>query len=155
MMKRTFQYLFLLAIPMFFTSALSAQTLEESIEASTIETDFADRKAIIKTIENFYIGDHTGSIAHKKRSMHPNGAYRFVNKDGEYSESLFQLDSDNADPNYKEELLSIEIYDKVAMARLRLDQFRMEEPEYKLMILHKVEGEWKITSINWGFGITH
>lgn len=154
-MKRTLQYLFCLVIPVFFTFSLSAQKMEESIEKSSIETDFTDRKAIIETIENFYIGDHTGSIKHKKLSMHEKGAYRYVNKDGKYSESLFQLDSDNADTNYKEELLSIEIYDKLAMARLRLDQFRTEKPEYKLMILHKADGKWKITSINWGFGITH
>jgi len=119
------------------------------------EIDFADRKAIIKTIENFYIGDHTGSIEHKKLSMHEKGAYRYVNRDGEYSESIFRLDSDDSDMNYKEELLSIEIYDKLALARLRLDQFKMDEPEYKLMILHKANGDWKITSINWGFGVTH
>ena len=87
--------------------------------------------------------------------MHEKGAYRYVNKDGEYAESVFELDSDNADPNYKEELLSIEIYDKIALARLRLDQFRTEKPEYKLMTLHKANGKWKITSICWGFGITH
>ncbi len=154
-MKRTLQYLFCLVIPVFFTFSLSAQKMEESIKESSIETDFTDRKAIIETIENFYIGDHTGSIKHKKLSMHEKGAYRYVNKDGKYSESLFQLDSDNADTNYKEELLSIEIYDKLALARLRLDQFRTEKPEYKLMILHKADGKWKITSINWGFGITH
>lgn len=118
------------------------------------QSDFSDRQAILETIKDFYIGDHTGSIAHKKRSMHEKGAYRYVNKAGEYSESTFQLDSDNADPNYKEELLSVEIYDKVALARLRLDQFRMELPEYKLMVLHKANSKWKITSIMWGFGIT-
>lgn len=85
--------------------------------------------------------------------MHEKGAYRYVNKKGEYAESIFRLDSDNADPNYKEELLTIEIYEKVALARLRLDQSYSKIPEYKLMILHKVEGKWKITSITWGFGI--
>ncbi len=154
-MNRTLPYLFFLMIPLFFTFSLSAQKTAENMEKSTIKTDFSDRKAIIETIENFYIGDHTGSIAHKKRSMHEKGAYRYVNRDGVYSESVFRLDSDNADPNYKEELLSIEIYDKLALARLRLDQFQTEKPEYKLMILHKAGGEWKITSINWGFGITH
>jgi hypothetical protein len=136
------------------TSSLSAQTMEES-KAAIPETDFSDRQAVMETIKNFYIGDHTGSIKHKKLSMHEKGAYRYVNKNGEYSESIFRLDSDNADPNYKEELLSIEIYDKVALARLRLDQFKMEEPEYKLMTLHKANGQWKITSITWGFGITY
>ena len=86
--------------------------------------------------------------------MHKNGAYRYINKDGEYSESAFRLDSDNSDPNYKEELLSIEIYDKLALARLRLDQFRTKLPEYKLMTLHKAGSECKITSITWGFVIT-
>jgi len=118
------------------------------------KTDFPNRQAILKTIENFYIGDHTGSIKHKKLSMHEKGAYRYVNGNGDYSESIFRLDSGNADPNYKEELLSIEIYDKLALARLRLDQFKMEVPEYKLMTLHKIGDEWKITSITWGFGIT-
>mgnify|MGYP000442234260 CR=1 FL=1 len=124
-----------------------------SISGFAQKNDFSDRKAIIKTIENFYIGDHTGSIEHKKLSMHKKGAYRYVNRKGEYVESVFKLDSDNADTNYKEELLSIEIYDKLALARLRLDQFRTKVPEYKLMTLHKSNDEWKITSITWGFGI--
>ena len=123
-------------------------------EKTTLNTDFSDRQAILQTIEAFYIGDHTGSIKHKKSSMHPKGAYRYVNGDGEYSESVFQLDSNNADPNYKEELLSIEIYDKVALARLRLNQFRSKVPEYKLMTLHKAHGDWIITSITWCFGVT-
>lgn len=135
------------------TSSISAQEIDKNSRENTLETDFSDRQAIIKTIENFYIGDHTGSIKHKKRSMHANGAYRYVNKDGKYTESTFRLESNNADPNYKEELLSVEIYDKVALARLRLDQFDSKLPEYKLMILHKADDEWKITSINWGYGI--
>lgn len=154
-MKRTLPYLLILLLSVCFIFSLSAQKNVTSTENSILETDFSDRKAIIETIENFYIGDHTGSIEHKKLSMHEKGAYRYVNKNGEYSESIFQLDSDNADPNYKEELLSIEIYDKVALAKLRLDQFRTEKPEYKLMTLHKANGKWKITSITWGFGITH
>jgi len=138
-----------------FANSAFAQGIGVSVSNNSSETDFSDRQAILKTIENFYIGDHTGSIDHKKLSMHENGAYRYVNRDGEYRESVFNLESDNADENYKEELLSIEIYENVALARLRLDQFRTELPEYKLMILHKIEGEWKITTISWGFGITH
>lgn len=134
---------------------MSAQNMELDDEDIQIETDFSDRSAVLETIKNFYIGDHTGSIKHKKLSMHEKGAYRYVNKDGEYAESIFRLDSNNADPNYKEELLSIEIYDKLAVARLRLDQFNSEIPEYKLMTLHKTSQGWKITSITWGFGITH
>ena len=153
-MKKALHFTFYLFIFILSTSPLSAQTMEESKEA-IVASDFSDRQAIMETIKNFYIGDHTGSIKHKKMSMHEKGAYRYINKNGEYSESIFRLDSDNADPNYKEELLSIEIYDKVALARLRLDQFKMDEPEYKLMTLHKAGGQWKITSITWGFGITH
>ncbi|OEK00550.1 hypothetical protein BFP97_03080 [Roseivirga sp. 4D4] len=153
--KNTFKCLILFSFYFVAPFALSAQNANETPEKVSLATDFADRKAILKTIENFYIGDHTGSIKHKKLSMHEKGAYRYVNKDGEYRESTFQLDSDNADPNYKEELLSIEIYEKVALARLRLHQFRMEKPEYKLMILHKAGDAWKITSISWGFGITY
>jgi len=135
--------------------SITAFTQETKIssEEQIIEIDFSDRQAVINTIKNFYIGDHTGSIKHKKLSMHKNGAYRYVNKDGKYIESVFRLDSDNSDTNYKEELLSIEIYDKLALARLRLDQFRSKLPEYKLMTLHKIDDEWKITSITWGFGI--
>ncbi|MBG6131644.1 hypothetical protein IWQ47_003036 [Aquimarina sp. EL_43] len=153
-MKQSFQLFLPLFILILFTSSLSAQKTEKNSKESALEIDLSDRQAIIKTIKNFYIGDHTGSIKHKKLSMHEKGAYRYVNKDGEYSESIFRLDSDNADPNYKEELLSIEIYDKLALARLRLDQFRTKLPEYKLMTLHKANGKWKITSITWGFGIT-
>ena len=154
-MKQSLLSYLTLFVFVLFIPSLSAQETGQRPGESTLQTDFSDRQAILKTIENFYIGDHTGSTRHKKLSMHEKGAYRYVNKNGEYSESAFQLDSENADPNYKEELLSIEIYDKVALARLRLDQFRTELPEYKLMTLHKVSGEWKITSITWGFGIIH
>lgn len=129
------------------------QEVKKDFEKQITETDFSDRQAIISTIKNFYIGDHTGSIKHKKLSMHEKGAYRYVNKSGEYVESTFKLNTNNADTNYKEELLSIEIYDRVALAKLRLDQFRSKLPEYKLMILHKINGKWKITSIVWGYGI--
>lgn len=149
-MKNSILTLFVCFMTSIFNSSVSAQEQEKS---DKVETDFSDRKAIIKTIEDFYIGDHTGSIKHKKLSMHEKGAYRYINRDGKYVEGVFKLDSDNADPNYKEELLSVEIYDKVALARLRLEQFRTKIPEYKLMILHKADSEWKITSITWGFGI--
>lgn len=153
-MKKSFILFLPILILVLYSSSLCAQTMQEKMKKPVIETDFSDRDAIIKTIENFYIGDHTGSIKHKKLAMHEKGAYRYVNRNGEYSESVFKLDSDNSDQNYKEELLSIEIYDKLAVARLRLDQFQKELPEYKLMTLHKVGKEWKITSISWGFGIT-
>ncbi len=152
-MKKGMQFLSVLFIPLFFVVSISAQEAQEKLETSTDEINLSERKAVLKTIKNFYIGDHTGSIEHKKLSMHEKGAYRYVNKNGEYSESIFQLESDDADPNYKEELLSVEIYDKLAVARLRLDQFNYDLPEYKVMILHKANGDWKITSITWGFEI--
>ncbi len=153
-MKNSLQSLLCLFILFSFSFSLAAQKVVETTNESAQEIDLSDRQAILKTIENFYIGDHTGSIKHKKLSMHEKGAYRYVDRNGEYAESIFKLDSDDSDQNYKEELLSIEIYDKLALARLRLDQFNTELPEYKLMILHKAGGEWKITSITWGFGIT-
>ncbi len=153
-MKQPLKILFPVLILVLFTSTLSAQKAEINYKESTFKTDLSDRQSILRTIEYFYIGDHTGSIKHKKLSMHEKGAYRYVNRDGKYVESVFRLDSDHADPNYKEELLSIEIYAKLALARLRLDQFQTKIPEYKLMTLHKADGEWKITSITWGFGIT-
>jgi hypothetical protein len=55
---------------------------------------------------------------------------------------------------YKEELLSIEIYETVALARLRLASKRRPEAEYKLMTVHKASGVWLITGISWGWGIT-
>jgi len=153
-MKQLTKFSLCLFFLFLYASHITAQETEKTKMDNNVEKDFSDRKAIIETIENFYIGDHTGSIKHKKLSMHEKGAYRYVNRDGEYSESIFRLDSDNADPNYKEELLSIEIYNTLALARLRLDQFRSELPEYKLMTLHKIGDAWKITSITWGFGIT-
>jgi len=86
--------------------------------------------------------------------MHPEGAYRYVNKNGEYKESQFKPDSDDSDPNYQEYLLSIEIYNTMAIAKLRLDQFNYDSDEYKVMTLFKTKDGWKITSIVWGFGIT-
>ena len=40
----------------------------------------SDRTAVVEAVENFYIGDKTGSKAHRIKSMHPDGAYRYVNK---------------------------------------------------------------------------
>ncbi len=114
-----------------------------------------DREAIMKTIENFYIGDHTGSLEYKQQSMHPEGAYRYVDKEGAYQESQFRLVESRGDTMYVEELLSIEIYENVALARLRLENQRREEAEYKLMTLHKTNEGWLITSIAWGWGVTH
>jgi len=135
------------------TSSICSQNSEKSFSESTIETDFSDRQAIINTTKNFFIGDHTGSIKHKKLSMHEKGAYRYVNQDGEYDEFVFDLDSDDSDTSYKEELLNIEIYDKLALVRLRLAE-NTGGQHYKLLTLHKAGGEWKITSITWGSGIT-
>ena len=143
-MKLSFQSNLALLILMLFNSSLYSQKTE---------TDFSDRKAIITTTENFFIGDHTGSIKHKKLSMHEKGAYRYVNKDGEYGEYVFDLNSDDSDTSYKEELLSIEIYDKLALVRLRLAELK-GGAHYKLLTLHKFGDDWKITSITWGSGIT-
>jgi len=136
-----------------FTSPLYSQKTEEPVEASTLETDFSDRQAIIKTTESFFIGDHTGSIHHKKLSMHEKGAYRYVNRNGAYSDSVFDLDSNDADTSYKEELLSIEIYGQLALVRLRLAELTGGH-HYKLLTLHKTGDGWKITTITWGSGIT-
>ncbi len=114
-----------------------------------------DREAVLKTIENFYIGDHTGSLEYKAKSMHPEGAYRYVDREGNYQESQFQLIESRGDTLYVEELLSIDIYENVALARLRLENQRREEAEYKLMTLHKTNEGWLITSIAWGWGVTH
>ena len=115
---------------------------------------FSDRQAILETIENFYIGDHTGSLEHKKKSLHPQGAYRYVDKNGEYKESQFRFTESRGDTLYKEELLSIEIYETVALARLRLENQRRDKAEYKLMTLHKSNNAWLITGISWGWGVT-
>jgi len=152
-MKQICQIILSLLILLLFSAPISGQTANGNADNSVSQISFSDRMAIIKTIENFYIGDHTGSIEHKKSSMHEKGAYRYINREGEYSEYIFELDSDDADPSYKEELLSIEIYSQVALARLRQESLEDDSVHYKLILLHKAKGEWKITSINWGFEI--
>ncbi len=152
-MKVTSNLFFPLLILILFTSSLYAQEAEKNFEKPTLETDFSDRQAIIKATDSFFIGDHTGSIKHKKISMHEKGAYRYVDRNGEYSEFKFDLDSDDADTSYKEELLSVEIYGKLALVRLRLAELT-GGVHYKLLTLHKAGGEWKITTITWGSGIT-
>jgi len=144
-MKLSLQSILALLILILFTSPLYSQKAEK--------IDFSDRQAIIKTTENFFIGDHTGSIEHKKLSMHEKGAYRSVNKKGEYGEYVFDLDSDDSDTSYKEELLSVEIYGKLALVRLRLAELS-GGAHYKLLTLHKFGDDWKITTITWGSGIT-
>lgn len=143
-MKQTFKYYLTLVVLVLFSATTTFSQ----------KTDFADRQAIITATENFFIGDHTGSIKHKKLSMHEQGAYRYVNKDGEYSEFAFDLDSDDSDNSYKEEILSIDIYETMALVKLRLAELSGGQ-HYKVLILHKVSGEWKITTIVWGSEITH
>ena len=94
-MKRVSLFLVCLVIPALFVFSLSAQKAEEKTIESILQPDFSDRKAVIKTIENFYIGDHTGSIKHKKLSMHEKGAYRYVNKNGEFRMKLFKSLNDD------------------------------------------------------------
>ncbi len=125
--------------------------LSPSLKAQ--EVDFSDRQAIISATENFFIGDHTGSIEHKKLSMHEKGAYRFVNRDGEYTDYVFELDSDDSDTSYKEEILGIEIYGTLALVKLRLAELSGGQ-HYKVLTLHKANGQWKITTIVWGSEIT-
>lgn len=117
------------------------------------EIDFSDRQEIITTTKNFFIGDHTGSIEHKKLSMHKDGAYRYVNRDGEYGEFAFDLDSDDSDTSYKEEILDIDIYGTLALVKLRLAELDGGQ-HYKVLTLHKANDNWKITSIVWGSEIT-
>lgn len=127
--------------------------LHKGVPAAPAATS-PDRDAILQAISAFYIGDHTGSVEHKRASMHPQGEYRFVDRNGEYQVSKFQLVATPGDTLYKEELLSVEIYETVALARLRLASRRRAEAEYKLMTLHKTRGTWLITGISWGWGVT-
>jgi len=143
--------LLLMAAPL-APEAAPADTLIVSPEASGVSDD---RAAVLETVRAFYIGDHTGSLEHKQASMHPQGAYRYVNREGEYRESTFRFVEGGADTLYTEELLSVEIYENVALARLRLDNQTRDVPEYKLMTLHKTDDQWLITTIAWGWGITH
>lgn len=145
-MKQVLQLVFCLLILSYSSSSLLAQN-----EAKA--TDFSDRQAVVSAVENFFIGDHTGSIKHKKLSMHEKGAYRSVDREGNYYDSVFHLDSDDSDTSYKEELLDIDIYGNLALASLRLENIESGIPHYKVLTLHKGKDGWKITTITWGFGI--
>jgi hypothetical protein len=86
--------------------------------------------------------------------LHPKGAYRYSDENGQYVEDLFTFEEGHADTSYKEEVLSVDIYQDVALVRLRLAFEGELDAEYKLMILHKLSGKWLITSISWGIGVT-
>lgn len=153
-MKRIIRHLLIVSASVFLVSMAMAQ----ATSASTIDNskiDFEDRRAVLTALESFYIGDKTGSIDHKKKSMAKKGAYRYINRDGEYAEYVFDLSSAEADKTFREELLSVEIFDKLALAKLRHVHDGVEVPGYKVMLLHKIKGQWKITSIAWGSGIVH
>jgi len=136
-----------------FSKSYSQQTTAHT-EKHLTNIDFSDRQAVINTTKNFFIGDHTGDIKYKKLSMHEKGAYRFVNRDGGYQEYMFDLESNDADTSYVEELLSVEIFDRVAMVRLRLAESSGGH-HYKVLTMHKTNNDWKITTITWGSEITH
>lgn len=146
-MKQSIQLVFCLLFLILFATSLPAQT------SSNNQTDFSDRQSVVTVVENFFIGDHTGSIKHKKLSMHEKGAYRSVDREGNYYDSVFRLDSDDSDTSYQEELLDIDIYGNLAMATLRLENIESGVPHYKVLTLHKGKEDWKITTITWGFGI--
>jgi len=148
-MKQLLQLSIFSVFMLFSTTSLVAQ----NNGAASAKIDFSDRQAVHEAVNNFFIGDQTGSIEHKKLSMDPKGAYRYVNREGEYSEGIFDLESNDADPSYKEELLSVEIYGTLALARLRLVPHDGNNTHYKLLTLHKTKNGWKVTSISWGFGI--
>ena len=61
-MKQSLQSFLILLIIILFSTSLYAQKTEKKSKKPALETAFPERQAIIKTIENFYIGDHTGSI---------------------------------------------------------------------------------------------
>jgi len=113
-----------------------------------------EREDVLTVVDYFYQGDHQGSKKYRELSLHPQGAYRYVNSKGEYKEYTFTFSEGNADKSYQEELLSVDIYENVALVRLRLAFKDKEEIEYKLMTLHKSSKGWLITSISWGMGIT-
>jgi len=118
------------------------------------DSAFADERSdIITTIDNFYIGDKTGSKAHKVKSLHPKGAYRYVNKKGEFAQSNFVFKQGGADTSYNHELLSIDIFGQIASAKLRLENKESGKVEYKIMLINKVKSQWLITTISWGFEI--
>lgn len=152
-MKNTLKLFLTLLVVSTFSSKCFSQKKVENMEVQKVKTDFSDRQAIINTTNNFFIGDHTGDIKYKKLSMHEKGAYRFVNRDGEYQEYVFDLESNDADTSYKEELLHIEIYASVALVHLRLAELSGGY-HYKQLTLHKIGNEWKITTITWGTEIT-
>ncbi|MEM1127697.1 MAG: nuclear transport factor 2 family protein [Bacteroidota bacterium] len=128
--------------------------LVPTLKAQSTDALFADRAAILASIEAFYVGDHTGSESHRRASMHPEGAYRYLDRDGVYREDQFRLVEGGADTSYVEELLSIEVYGTVALVRVRQESQWREDAEYKLVTLHKTDNEWLITSIAWGWGVT-
>jgi hypothetical protein len=113
-----------------------------------------ERENVLKVVDYFYKGDHEGSKEYRKLSMHPLGAYRYIDATGKYKEAKFEFYSGNADISYKEELLSLDIHEHVALVRLRLAFKEKEKAEYKLMTLHKSSKGWLITSISWGMGTT-
>lgn len=129
------KHLLLLVSYLFFTSSAFA----------------GERSDIVTTINNFYIGDKTGSKVHKAKSLHPNGAYRYVNKNGEFVQHTFVIREGGADTSYDHELLSIDIFGPVASAKLRLENKKTGKAEYKIMLLNKINQQWRITTISWGF----
>lgn len=91
--------------------ALAVLALSRPAVAQTAPSDtaFADRAAILRTIEAVYLGDHAGSADHKRASCPPEGAFRYVGRDGAHCESRFRLAGSQGDTLYTEELLSVEI----------------------------------------------
>lgn len=151
MNRITTQLLVVMSVLLFIPSLSAQKVAVSTIDNSKI--DFEDRRAVLTALENFYIGDKIGCVKHKKLSMAEKGAYRYINRDGEYAEYQFDLGTAQADTTFTEELQTVEIFDKIAVAKLRHIHEGVETPSYKVMLLHKIKGKWRITSIAWGNGI--
>ena len=153
--RKACQLLVLIIMSSFTVSSLSAQAEIGSTGTTLVDADFDDRAAVHTAIKNFFIGDHTGSVKHKKLSMHEKGAYRYVTRDGKYGDGVFSFKEGDSDQTYTEELLDVEIYGNMALVKCRLNRDNAPLPSYKLFTLHKFEVGWRITTITWGYGITY
>jgi len=153
--RKAFQIVVLIIMSFFTVISLSAQAEIGDTGTTLEDADFKDRDAVHTAIKNFFIGDHTGSVEHKKLSMHEKGAYRYVTRDGKYGDGVFSFDQGDSDQSYTEELLDVEIYGNMALVKCRLNRINASKPSYKLFTLHKFGEDWRITTITWGYGITY
>lgn len=116
---------------------------------STATTSISERDAIAKTIQHYVDGGKTGRTEEMKQAFHPGATiYGYLGSElfGGPIQLLFDWNDQNgAATELESQLISVDVMETVATARLELNNWSGHRFT-DLFTLLKIDGEWKILS---------